>query len=152
MKITMEMIDEVRRRANVSFTDAKEALEKFDGDLLEALVYLEKNRKFNSTKAEDKDSFLDKIHAIIKKGNNIRFIIRKSERTVLNLSLTVSIVILAFTFHISAIALVIALLMGYKFKFEKNGEDMKVNETINRMQEGVDDFKRKFAEDAAEGK
>ena len=36
MKITIEMIDEVKKRSKVSYEDAKEALEKYDGNLVEA--------------------------------------------------------------------------------------------------------------------
>ena len=148
MTITIEMIDELRKRANVGFEDARDALERCDGNMLEALIYLEKNNKFKAARAEEKECFFDKIKALIKRGNNIRFKVRKREITVLNLSLTVSILIGVFAFHISIIALVIALLAGYKFKFEKNnGEDMKVNETINKMHDNIDNFKRKFAED-----
>jgi hypothetical protein len=148
MTITIEMIDELRKRANVGFEDARDALERCDGNMLEALIYLEKNNKFKGARGEEKECFFDKIKALIKKGNNIRFKVRKREVTVLNLSLTVSILIGVFAFHISVIALVIALLAGYKFKFEKNnGEDMKVNETINKMHDNIDSFKRKFAED-----
>src|SRR5690554_3374031 len=125
MKITIEMIDELRRRANVSFEDAKIALEKCEGDLVEALVYLEKQNKFKSENTQ-KNSFSDTIKRLIEKGNKTRFIVSKNGRTALNLSLTISIIVFILAFHISAIALVIALFAGYRFRFEKNnGEDMK---------------------------
>jgi len=154
MKITLEMIDELRKRANVSFEDARDALEKCNGDLLESLIYLEKNNKIKTAGIEKKVCFFDKIKAIIKKGNNIRFLIKKDEKTILNLSLTVSILIGIVAFHVSIIALIIALLAGYRFKFEKSsGEDMKVNETINKMHDSIDNFKSKFAEEiSAENK
>ena len=42
---TLEQVDKLRERANVSFEDAKEALDQSNGDLLDALIYLEKNGK-----------------------------------------------------------------------------------------------------------
>lgn len=42
---TLEQVDRLRARANVSFEDAKEALDRSGGDLLDALIYLEKNGK-----------------------------------------------------------------------------------------------------------
>ena len=42
METTLEKIDEVRKRANVSYGEAKEALESCNGDVVEALIYLEK--------------------------------------------------------------------------------------------------------------
>jgi len=40
---TLEQVDRLRERANVSFEDAKEALDQSGGDLLDALIWLEKN-------------------------------------------------------------------------------------------------------------
>ena len=42
---TLEQVDKLRERANVSFEDAREALDQSNGDLLDALIYLEKNGK-----------------------------------------------------------------------------------------------------------
>ncbi len=38
MNVSLEQIDLLRKRANVSYEEAKEVLEKFDGDIIEALV------------------------------------------------------------------------------------------------------------------
>jgi ribosome recycling factor len=85
MTITLEQIDELRRRANVSFEDAREALQECNGDLVEAIVYLEKNGKIKSTNSsEPKDSLWDKFKALVNKGNNTRFIMYKKDKTIIN--------------------------------------------------------------------
>lgn len=81
---TLEQVEKLREKANVSYDDAKEALDATNGDLLEALIYLEKKGKttppssggfYNSEKshqeceqlapknrekaANDKESFMD---------------------------------------------------------------------------------------------
>lgn len=148
MTITIELIDELRKRANVSYESAKEALEKNDGDLVEALIYLESHDKIKPEASSEKDSFFDKMRRLINKSNNIRFIVSKNGRTALNLSLTATIIIAAVAFHVSTIALIIALLTGYRFRLEKNtGEDMKVNQVLNKVQDDIDDFKKKMSED-----
>lgn len=43
--VTLEQVERLREKANVSFEDAKTALEASDGDLLNALIYLEKQGK-----------------------------------------------------------------------------------------------------------
>jgi len=48
MSVNLEQIEALRERANVSYGEAKEALEVCDGDLVEALIYLEKNNKIKS--------------------------------------------------------------------------------------------------------
>ena len=149
MTITLEQIDELRKRANVSFEDAREALQECNGDLVEAIVYLEKNGKIKSTNSsEPKDSLWDKFKALVNKGNNTRFIMYKHDKTIINLSVTISIIVAALAFHIAVIGLVIALIAGYRFKFVKNnGEDMKVNETLDKMHNNIDNIKKKFADD-----
>lgn len=41
MEITLEMVERLREKANVSYAQAKEALEYSGGNLLDALIYLE---------------------------------------------------------------------------------------------------------------
>ena len=45
--ITLEQIDLIMKRANVTYTEAKEALEKCGGDTVEALIYLESMNMLN---------------------------------------------------------------------------------------------------------
>ena len=40
-----EKVEKIRNTANVSYEEAKEALEAANGDLLDAMIYLEKNGK-----------------------------------------------------------------------------------------------------------
>jgi len=46
--ITLEQVENLRERAKVSYEDAKAALEVTDGDMLEAVIYLEKKGKIPS--------------------------------------------------------------------------------------------------------
>ena len=41
MEITVEMVERLREKAPVSYAQAKEALEYSEGNLLDALIYLE---------------------------------------------------------------------------------------------------------------
>lgn len=45
MKVTIEQVEKLQQRANVSYEEAKSALENCDGDILEALIMLEKEGK-----------------------------------------------------------------------------------------------------------
>ena len=45
MEITLEQVEKLREKANVSYEDARAALERTDGDLLDALVLLEREGK-----------------------------------------------------------------------------------------------------------
>ncbi len=45
---TLEQVEKLREKANVSFEEAKAALDACNGDLLDALIYLEKQGRVNA--------------------------------------------------------------------------------------------------------
>lgn len=89
MDISLEKIDTVVSRTNVSFSKAKEALEKNNGDVIDAIVFIEENEENwaedISIKSED---LFGKIKDIIKEGNVTKIIIKRSGKTILNLPVT----------------------------------------------------------------
>ena len=52
----LEKVDKLRERANVSYEEAKEALEASNWDLLDAMVYLEKHGKAEPPEQETASS------------------------------------------------------------------------------------------------
>lgn len=48
--ITLEQVEELRKRANISYDEAKSALEEANGDMLEAIINLEKQNKIKAPK------------------------------------------------------------------------------------------------------
>jgi acyl-coenzyme A synthetase/AMP-(fatty) acid ligase len=149
MSVKLEKIDELRRRANVSYEAAKEALELCNEDIVEALVYLERQNKVRvSGESESKSSFWSKVKALIRKGNNTKFIIKKRDVVFVSMPVTIAVIITMLAFHVVSIGLVIALLAGFRFSFEsKSCEMTKVNQTLTKVYDSIDVAKRKLAED-----
>lgn len=48
MEVTLELVDQLRKRADVSYEEAKAVLEEADGSLLDALILLEQRGKIRS--------------------------------------------------------------------------------------------------------
>jgi lipopolysaccharide/colanic/teichoic acid biosynthesis glycosyltransferase len=145
MSFNLNQIDELRKRANVSYEDARNALEKCNGDMVEALIYLEKQNKVKSN--NNCSNFFDKVGEWIKKSNNTRFILKKKEDIVLNLSLTIVILITIFAPYITVVGLLIALFTGHRIKFEgKCIEHTKVNDTMDKISSVVDKAKEKMTQ------
>ncbi len=46
--VTLEQVEKLREKANVSFEEAKAALDATNGDLLDAIIYLEKQGRVNA--------------------------------------------------------------------------------------------------------
>lgn len=62
--VTLQQVEELRKYADISFNEAKEALEETNGDILEAVINLEKKGKIKAPKDKgfysSKDSREDK--------------------------------------------------------------------------------------------
>lgn len=151
MSTNLNQIDELRKRASVNYSDAKEALEKCDGDMLEALVYLEKNKK---TKPKD-SGFFEKMSMLLKKGNQTRFIMHKQDRVIFDVSVNIAalITIIAFPFiEFIAIGMLIALFTGHRFRLQScGGGAEKINQALDKVCDAADQIKENFNGSKHEG-
>jgi predicted RND superfamily exporter protein len=149
MSITLEKIDLLRERANVSYQDAKEALEQCNNDLVEALVYLEKESKLRpEKKAHCESKFVTTVKDVLRKGNQTKFIIKKDSENIINLSVTAAVIIGIIATPIVVIGLPVALLTKHKIKIEKNnGEDLPINKVLDKVSTAVNDMTDKLRND-----
>lgn len=133
--ITLEQIDLIMQRANVSYAEAKEALEQCNGDVVEALLYLEKAERIQPRNQSTASSG-DKVTSVINKLNATKFIMKKKERTYVNVPLSVALIAIILCFHVSIIGIVIALILGVRISII--GE----NDIANKINSTIDEFKR----------
>jgi len=133
MSISLELIEKLKEKVNISYADAKEALEKCNGDLVEALIYLEKENKINVNPQEKKSSgFWDTVKRWVKRGNDTRLVISKNAETVLNLSLTIFIILAIVATPFVLVALLLLLFTGHKFRLKTAGcDEAKINKTFD---------------------
>lgn len=126
MNITIELIDEMRKRTNCSYQEAKELLEKHNGDIIEAIIEFEKTQPNHSQHCSynKNSSFRATVKRLLHKGNITRFIIEKNEETYLNIPVNILVLVALITMPIFwfYIFLGAALyLMGYKIRIKKGG-------------------------------
>jgi len=60
--ITLEQVEKLKERANVSYEDARSALEYTDGDMLEAVIYLERQGKICSPEMSSYNTQTGRVH------------------------------------------------------------------------------------------
>jgi len=138
MSITLEQIDLLRERANASYQDAKEALEKSNNNLVEALVYLEKENKIKASPKTCDRRFIERAKYIVKKGNETKFIIKKDNNNIINLPVTAAIIIGVVATPVAIIGIPVALLTNHRIKIEKeNGEEAQVNKIFDTVSDKV---------------
>ena len=134
--ITLEQIDSIMQRANVSYSEAKEALEQCGGDTVEALLLLEKANKVKppTESSSQTHSRKDNCKGFFERLNSTSFILRKENTTIIDVPLTIAILAFIFCCYISIVGLVIALILGYKLEIKgENTVADKINSTIDLM-------------------
>lgn len=92
-EITLEKIDIIRERTGVSYADAKEALEACDGNVVDALIYIENNKKTAKDSIyTTRDEFMEWLKDTVKKGNVNRIKIKRDDKVVVDIPVNAGIV------------------------------------------------------------
>lgn len=96
MEINLEKIELVKERTGCTYAEAKEALEKTEGSVVDAIIAVEEtmNKAYDAVDgASLKDSpIFAKMKEIVDKGNVSRILIRKEEKTIVNFPLTAGVI------------------------------------------------------------
>lgn len=156
--ITLEQVDVVRERCNVSYAQAKEALEACNGDVLEAIIYIEQNQKKENENSETKDNeytfnaismeeLKNLIKGLIEKGNVTRIKIKKDDKEILDIPVNAGIAasVIAITIPPILVAVVIAAI-ATQITIEVTKEDGSV-EVINKyVTQVANDVKNKASD------
>lgn len=144
-EITLEKVDLVRERTGVSYTEAKEALEVSNGDVVDALVYIE-NKKKKGSFYQTKEEFINWIKDIINKGNVTRIRIKKDDTVLVDLPVTAGIAVTGLTAILSAPLLAIGVVSAVftKVTVEITKEDGSVEVVNKYIKDTMGDVKEKI--------
>jgi hypothetical protein len=150
--ITIEKIDLLRERANVSYREAKEALEKCGGDVVEALSHLEEENKIKPEEKPFKTPrFIEKIKDLISKANEIKVVISKNGKNILNIPSTLAILFIVLALPAAVVFLVIALIAGCRIRLcRENGKDPSINSKIEKVTDAVNGVTNKIKKEFAD--
>ena len=166
-----EMVEMLRQKANVSYEEAKAALEQANWDLLDAMVLLEKDGKVienggsYSTRPEEEpveeetnpkhrgeagarnalkwlgETFLK----LLRMGNANFFVVSRAGNELISLPVTVFVVLLIFCNWFALAALVIGLFcdLRYSFRGPNLGKDA-INAAMDRASDVAENVKEEF--------
>lgn len=169
----LKLVDKLREKANVSYEEAKIALENSDWDILDALLYLEKNGKVerpsvnifytNEARYSDKDKksgkneenkyetsnnfegIFEAICKYIDTCNNIFLEIKKKDRMFLKIPLTVVIILSFFAFWMVIPLMVVLLFFDIElYIYSKKVNTDKANKILRKISDKVKVIKEKF--------
>ncbi|MBZ9688166.1 DUF4342 domain-containing protein [Clostridium estertheticum] len=161
-EITLEKIDIIKERTGVSYTEAKEALEECDSDVVNALIYIEaKQKRVNKFNMEEmystKDELVATIKDIVRKGNVTRIKIKKDETVVVDIPVNAGIAAGLISLYIMpaliGIGILTAVLTKVTIEITKADGSIEVVNTIikntvedvkSKMNDMSEDVKEKF--------
>lgn len=135
--ITLEKVDMVIERTRVSYEMAKQALEETNGDVLEAVIYIEKVRKQAEEESMDESSMtMDELKAwfreLIEKGNVTRIKIKKDDAELIDIPVNAGIAVGVIAMIMPAIlAAGVIAAIATKITVEITKEDGSV-EVVNK--------------------
>ncbi|MEE0776552.1 MAG: DUF4342 domain-containing protein [Bacillota bacterium] len=159
---TLEQVEKLREKTDLSYEEAKAVLDSVDGDLLEALVKLEnegriaapsngtyrsdqgkqqnagEKKEYYTPPDDDGVSFgqvLGKIGAfcgkLFQKGNSNYLDVRRYDKTLVSVPLTVVVILVVFAFWITIPLMIVGLFMHCRYVFV--GKDIEKTPANNAM-------------------
>lgn len=151
MEISLEQVDKVIERTGVTYKEAKEALEATEGDVLEAIIYIEtQNQKKEQSKNEKNqtvEEFKEWIKETINKGNVTRIKIKKEDKELLDIPANAGIASVAIAALMpSLLAIGVLTVVSCKLTVEITFEDGNVSVVNTVVSETAKDVKDKASE------
>ena len=157
-----EMVEKLRQKANVSYEEAKAALEKCDWDMLDALVLLENEGKVKGeessnasystqpkpktqVKVEVDSSFQEGCRKfwkllckLFRMGNTNYFVAKnkKGEETT-SMPITVLVLLMILFWPFSLIVLVIGLFSNCRYSFQGPDITKQVNDVMDKAADAI---------------
>ena len=166
MEITLEQVERLREKADVSYAQAKEALEYSGGNLLDALIYLEETGAiprpegaYYSTRGEStastQESRADVLPELVREEKRarpkigifrrIRYALLDNELEILRrdqpvtaLPVLILILLLVFAFWVTVPLLILGLFLGFRYRF--SGPDLErdsINDVMGSVADGA---------------
>ncbi len=155
MEITLEKVDQVRERTGVTYAEAKNALEVANGDVLEAIIYIENIKEADAKEnsrldTESIDEFKKWLKDLINKGNITRIRISKDEKEIVDVPVNAGIAagVIAVIFP-PVLAFIVIAGVVTQIKIEITKADGTVEVVNKYISKAVDDIKD-AASDVAE--
>ncbi len=134
MEITLEMVDQVRERTGVTYEEAKAALEGANGNVVDAIIAIEKENATTVDVNEKIEGLVEKVKSAVQKGNVNRIRILRGDEELANIPVNAGIaggvlgLLAGPGVLISAAIAGVVAKFGFNCRFELLKEDGSVEE------------------------
>ena len=169
-----EKVEKLRERANVSYEEAKTALENSDWNILDAMIYLEKEGKIKDSQSAsfttefDKSCFEKKIdlekekkagfgdymkrfgkwcEELFNKGNRNSFCVEQHGKEIFRVPITLLVILLFCAFGVTIPLLIIGLFFDMHYHFagpDIRVVDIDINKAMDTASATAENIKAEF--------
>lgn len=171
----LEKVEKLREKANVSYEEAKAALEEANGDILDAMILLENQGKTvkpeketYSTKYEDNfmapevvdatsekkenkksagSTFTDKLKVLWKKACDNYLVLERHEEHIIKVPIWFFLLILILGIEFVPIIMVISLFFDCRYSFVGKDEMKAANDVAKKVGDLAEDVAEKVKEE-----
>lgn len=121
-EITLEKIDIIRERTSISYREAKEALERNHGNLLEALIELDekKENKWTEGFSIRSGEVIDRVKGLLHEGNVNKISIKSEGRTLVEIPVTLGALGAVVLPQIAALGVLVAMFKRCSIEVVRN--------------------------------
>ncbi len=148
----LQKIDDILRRTNTDYSTAKQALEAANGDVLEAIIFIEnmnKKKGFGSKSYNKGDQIFNQLKDVLAKGNATKLTIRKNNDVIVNLPITAGIIGAFIAPFLSAAGITAALLTNCSVEItEADGKIIDIGQKVDQGMDSVKDAMKDVKEGA----
>ena len=131
MDITLEKVDMVVARTGVTYSQAKEALEKTKGDVVEAIVLIENKATWSDDVADKGQQMINKVKEVLRKGNVTRVTVRREGEVLMNIPITAAAVGSIISVPLALIGLGSAIISKCTIEILKeDGEIISISDSL----------------------
>ena len=169
-----EKVDKLRERADVSYEEAKNALDRANGDILDAMILLERegktrqegngmfstncigntdssvcdNKQTRSGNAgENGRSFGDKIKELLRKSTVNYLVVERKGKKIIELPILAVILIVLFAWYAAIIAMVVSLFCDCKYSFAGEDNLEAANNVCDKAEDIASQVKEKVVDE-----
>jgi len=165
----IEMVEKLREKTGISAEEAWTALEQNNWVLVDAMLWLEQEKKIPSQTAtassageqylpvkptvgdkKNDDSFGTKLWKLLEESLNHFLVLRREGKVLLRLPVLILIVLLCAAFYVVVIGLLVGLFCGCQFALE--GPKVKADDALNKAMKAAEEAAKKMREEEEEKK
>lgn len=162
----IEMVEKLQDKTGISAEEAWTALEKNNWVLVDAMLWLEREKKIPSQTAtassageegqylpvkptmgdkKSDDSLWAKLRMLLEESLNHFLVLRREGKVLLRLPVLILIVLLCAAFYVVVIGLLVGLFCGCQFSLE--GPRAKEDDAVNKAMKAAEEAARKMKDE-----